>query len=141
VQTYKAVEGHFVAGLGRHDQLDDLALPGALYGHSNVSPASRTQRYQRALGRWHQNLEARGNFLLIVAADTLIAPVVGQPGGDACYNPFTILDENNGRWMLWYNGRKERVEQIGLAILTGYSLGLRQTHPSCWVLGPKMRVA
>jgi len=36
---------------------------------------------------------------------------------DACYKPFAILDR--GRWLLWYNGRKGNVEQIGLAIHEG----------------------
>ncbi len=42
---------------------------------------------------------------------------------DACYKPFVIYDEDNERWMLWYNGRKLSVEQIGLAIHEGEDLG------------------
>jgi hypothetical protein len=44
--------------------------------------------------------------------------------GDACYKPFAIFDEQNDRWLLWYNGRKGNVEQIGLAIHKGRKLGL-----------------
>jgi hypothetical protein len=39
---------------------------------------------------------------------------------DACYKPFAILEQ--GRWLLWYNGRKGNVEQIGLAIHEGADL-------------------
>ncbi len=42
---------------------------------------------------------------------------------DACYKPYAIFDEENDRWMLWYNGRKLRWEQIGLAIHEGEDLG------------------
>jgi predicted GH43/DUF377 family glycosyl hydrolase len=40
---------------------------------------------------------------------------------DAVYKPFAILD--GGRWLLWYNGRKGGVEQIGLATHEGEDLG------------------
>ncbi|WP_073180839.1 MGH1-like glycoside hydrolase domain-containing protein [Flagellimonas flava] len=42
---------------------------------------------------------------------------------DACYKPYVIFDEENDQWMLWYNGRKLSVEQIGLAIHKGEDLG------------------
>lgn len=41
---------------------------------------------------------------------------------DAAYKP-TVLQEAN-RWLLWYNGRRHEVEQIGLAIHPGLDLGL-----------------
>jgi beta-xylosidase len=41
---------------------------------------------------------------------------------DAVYKP-TVLQEEN-RWLLWYNGRRHSVEQIGLAVHTGLALGL-----------------
>ncbi|MDR3792275.1 MAG: family 43 glycosylhydrolase [Terracidiphilus sp.] len=41
--------------------------------------------------------------------------------GDACYRP-SVLHER-GRWMLWYNGRRGTVEQIGVAIHRGDDLG------------------
>jgi len=37
--------------------------------------------------------------------------------------PFAILDGN--RWMLWYNGRRGSVEQIGLATHDGEDLGFK----------------
>ncbi|MFC1714550.1 family 43 glycosylhydrolase [Candidatus Poribacteria bacterium] len=40
---------------------------------------------------------------------------------DACYKPFVVFD--NGRWLLWYNGRRGGLEQIGLAIHNGEDLG------------------
>jgi len=43
---------------------------------------------------------------------------------DAVYKPFTLF--NNGRWMLWYNGRRDAIEQIGLAIHQGKDLWVNE---------------
>lgn len=51
----------------------------------------------------------------------VIEPDPGQWDHDACYKPYAILDGN--RWLLWYNGRKDKMEQIGLAIHEGADLG------------------
>jgi hypothetical protein len=40
---------------------------------------------------------------------------------DSVYKPYAVLDGE--RWLLWYNGRKGGVEQIGLATHEGESLG------------------
>jgi len=50
--------------------------------------------------------------------------VVPDPDGwdaEACYKPFAVLAED--RWLLWYNGRRGRGEQIGLAVMEGVELG------------------
>lgn len=39
---------------------------------------------------------------------------------DACYKPYAIFDRD--RWLLWYNGRKGRAEQIGMAVHDGREL-------------------
>lgn len=44
----------------------------------------------------------------------IIAPDAEGWDGDACYKPFAMLTEQG--WMLWYNGRLKRFEQIGLAL-------------------------
>jgi len=54
------------------------------------------------------------------AGNPIISPVEGTWDADACYKPFAIQEKN--RWMLWYNGRKGGVEQIGLAIHKGSNL-------------------
>jgi predicted GH43/DUF377 family glycosyl hydrolase len=51
----------------------------------------------------------------------IIRPGEGQWDHDAVYKPFAILD--GGRWMLWYNGRRGGMEQIGLAVHEGEDLG------------------
>jgi len=56
-------------------------------------------------------------------ANPIIFPVEDMWDGDACYKPFAILDEHQDRWLLWYNGRKGSVEQIGMAIHPGTDLG------------------
>ena len=40
---------------------------------------------------------------------------------DACYKPYAIFDGT--KWLLWYNGRRGPVEQIGLATHEGENLG------------------
>jgi predicted GH43/DUF377 family glycosyl hydrolase len=54
-------------------------------------------------------------------ANPVIRPGAGQWDQDAVYKPFAIFD--GGRWLLWYNGRKKGVEQIGLALHDGEDLG------------------
>ena len=56
-----------------------------------------------------------------LAANPIIRPGENQWDHDACYKPFAIFD--GGRWLLWYNGRRGNVEQIGLAIHEGEDLG------------------
>lgn len=53
----------------------------------------------------------------------VIAPDAGKWDGDACYKPFTVFDGR--RWLLWYNGRKGALEQIGLAIHEGEDFGFK----------------
>lgn len=55
------------------------------------------------------------------SANPIIRPGENKWDHDACYKPFAILD--GGRWLLWYNGRRGSVEQIGLAIHEGEDLG------------------
>ncbi|MBN2139256.1 MAG: hypothetical protein JW720_15750 [Sedimentisphaerales bacterium] len=56
-------------------------------------------------------------------ANPVIFPGKDTWDGDSCYKPFAIYDEDNDRWLLWYNGRKGSVEQIGIAIHKGRDLG------------------
>lgn len=44
----------------------------------------------------------------------IVAPDPEAWDGEACYKPFVLFDGE--KWMLWYNGRKGSVEQIGLAL-------------------------
>jgi predicted GH43/DUF377 family glycosyl hydrolase len=53
----------------------------------------------------------------------ILFPVEGAWDADACYKPFALFDSEGDRWLLWYNGRKGNVEQIGLATHPGYDLG------------------
>jgi predicted GH43/DUF377 family glycosyl hydrolase len=53
----------------------------------------------------------------------IISPTKDGWDHDACYKPYAIFDEARQRWMLWYNGRKGDVEQIGLATHEGEDLG------------------
>jgi hypothetical protein len=55
----------------------------------------------------------------------IISPGPDSWDGDACYKPFCIYEQENDRWLLWYNGRLKRAEQIGLAIHEGADLGFR----------------
>jgi predicted GH43/DUF377 family glycosyl hydrolase len=51
----------------------------------------------------------------------IITPDSGKWDQDACYKPYAMRDGN--RWVLWYNGRRESLEQIGVAIHAGVDLG------------------
>jgi glycosyl hydrolase family 32 len=54
-------------------------------------------------------------------ANPIIRPGKGQWDADALYKPYAIYDGK--RWLLWYNGRRGGVEQIGVAIHDGEDLG------------------
>jgi hypothetical protein len=54
-------------------------------------------------------------------ANPIIRPGKGRWDGDAVYKPFALFDGKH--WLLWYNGRKGGVEQIGVAIHEGEGLG------------------
>ncbi len=54
-------------------------------------------------------------------ANPVIRPGVGKWDADAVYKPYAILDGR--KWLLWYNGRRGGVEQIGLATHEGEDLG------------------
>lgn len=54
-------------------------------------------------------------------ANPIISPGAGKWDADACYKPFAIFDGK--QWLLWFNGRREHTEQIGLAIHPGEDLG------------------
>ena len=54
-------------------------------------------------------------------ANPIIRPGRDQWDHDAVYKPYAIFDGR--QWLLWYNGRKGGVEQIGLALHEGEELG------------------
>jgi len=56
-------------------------------------------------------------------ANPIIFPGRDAWDADSCYKPFAIYDQPNDRWLLWYNGRRQNAEQIGLAIHKGRNLG------------------
>jgi predicted GH43/DUF377 family glycosyl hydrolase len=55
------------------------------------------------------------------AANPIIRPGQNHWDHDAVYKPYAIFD--GSRWLLWYNGRRGAVEQIGLATHQGEDLG------------------
>jgi predicted GH43/DUF377 family glycosyl hydrolase len=54
-------------------------------------------------------------------ANPIVRPGQGQWDADACYKPYAIFDGQ--RWILWYNGRRDGSEQIGVATHEGEDLG------------------
>jgi predicted GH43/DUF377 family glycosyl hydrolase len=54
-------------------------------------------------------------------ANPVVRPGKGKWDADAVYKPYAIFDGK--RWLLWYNGRRGGVEQIGVAIHDGEDLG------------------
>ena len=54
-------------------------------------------------------------------ANPIIRPSRGKWDHDACYKPYAIFDGQ--KWLLWYNGRHDALEQIGVAEHNGEDLG------------------
>lgn len=52
----------------------------------------------------------------------IIKPGAGWDSS-AVYKPYAVADTKNDRWLLYYNGRREHHEQIGIAIHNGLDLG------------------
>ena len=44
----------------------------------------------------------------------IVTPDAGMWDGDACYKPSFLWNEDTKQWMLWYNGRNEIDEFIGV---------------------------
>jgi predicted GH43/DUF377 family glycosyl hydrolase len=56
-------------------------------------------------------------------ANPIISPTAGAWDSEACYKPAVIFEPGKKRWLLWYNGRRGSLEQIGIAIHEGEDLG------------------
>jgi predicted GH43/DUF377 family glycosyl hydrolase len=54
-------------------------------------------------------------------ANPILRPGKGRWDADAVYKPYALFDGR--RWLLWYNGRRGGVEQIGVATHDGEDLG------------------
>ena len=57
----------------------------------------------------------RGNF-------PIIKPKANQFDSEACYKPSALYDNKHNRWFIWYNGRTNDKEYIGIAIYNNYNL-------------------
>jgi hypothetical protein len=57
-------------------------------------------------------------------SNPLVSPGPGMWDSDACYKPSAAYEKDNGRWLLWYNGRRGDEEYIGLAIREGEDIGI-----------------
>jgi predicted GH43/DUF377 family glycosyl hydrolase len=54
-------------------------------------------------------------------ANPIVRPGTNQWDHDACYKPYAIFDGR--KWLLWYNGRRGGLEQIGVALHDSEDLG------------------
>jgi beta-1,2-mannobiose phosphorylase / 1,2-beta-oligomannan phosphorylase len=54
------------------------------------------------------------------AGNPIVRPTPGGWDSDACYKPYAV--HADGSWRLWYNGRQNHLEQIGLVLHRGESL-------------------
>lgn len=57
------------------------------------------------------------------SGNPIVQPEPGKWNGDACYKPSVLPDPENNRWLLWYNGRKNHDEYVGISMLEGMNLG------------------
>jgi sucrose-6-phosphate hydrolase SacC (GH32 family) len=53
----------------------------------------------------------------------IVSPTPDAWDADACYKPSVFRDEENNRWLLWYNGRHGSPEYVGLVTHEGLDLG------------------
>ncbi|NLG24260.1 MAG: family 43 glycosylhydrolase [Clostridiales bacterium] len=53
----------------------------------------------------------------------ILSPSAGEWDEHACYKPSAVWQPENRRWLLWYNGRRQSAEYIGMAVHDGYDLG------------------
>lgn len=51
----------------------------------------------------------------------IVRPGMKEWDHDACYKPFAVFDGE--KWLLWYNGRHDALEQIGVVFHPGLDLG------------------
>lgn len=56
----------------------------------------------------------------------MIAPDENAWDAEACYKPYAVFDGE--KWLLWYNGRRDCLEQIGTAVHYGYDLGFDENE-------------
>jgi len=54
-----------------------------------------------------------------LATNPLVQPTEGAWDGLACYKPSVCYDKANDRWLLWYNGRTDAGEFVGLVVHKG----------------------
>lgn len=55
-------------------------------------------------------------------ANPIVFPEAGAWDADACYKPSFLWNEEENKWMLWYNGRSNTDEFIGYVYKEGRSL-------------------
>ncbi len=70
----------------------------------------------------------------------IVSPTIGGWDENACYKPSVIRDEENKRWLLWYNGRRKNAEYIGLVIHEGLDLGFSPAHFTKMYVKGRLRV-
>ena len=75
-----------------------------------TTPRSASARSKDGISGWQRH-----------PANPIIRPGKNQWDHDAVYKPYAIFD--GARWLLWYNGRRGGMEQIGLAVHEGEDLG------------------
>ena len=49
-------------------------------------------------------------------SNPILSPERGKWDSHAVYKPSIVLDEENNKFLLWYNGRTNHCEQIGMAL-------------------------
>ena len=57
-----------------------------------------------------------------LASNPLVSPGRDCWDGDACYKPSVVFEPDKSRWRLWYNGRLQHAEYVGMAEHPGVTL-------------------
>lgn len=84
---------------------DDMGYLMFYIGYENIDTARIcVAKSPDGITRWERS-----------SLNPIISPDVGQWDGDACYKPSALWNDEEKKWMLWYNGRRCNEEYIGYA--------------------------
>lgn len=91
---------------------DDMGYIMFYIGYSDIYSANIcVARSDNGIDNWERS-----------KLNPIVVPTTGGWDADSCYKPSIIWNEETNQWMLWYNGRIEHNERIGVVFKKGREL-------------------
>ena len=91
---------------------EDMGYVMFYIGYENIDKAQICMAHSpNGITQWKKSL-----------MNPIVSPDEGAWDADACYKPSFLWNEETQQWMLWYNGRREYDEFIGLVLKNGRNL-------------------